>query len=162
MATAFLLSRRPYILFRVECHDLGHPRNNCTFRHRSLVARYPTRVLDIEAFNDYLSWTHRSTPCISFFSTWHRTMAWRKWLIQQGATNVIVIAVWSKDLLRVYSAYDVAHQLQYTSYHNGDLRRQLDHHLDEFLVCHSIHADEYRILAIFYRNIREEFVSFSL
>lgn len=89
-------------------------------------------------------------------------MAWRNWLIRQGATNIAVIAVWSKDLPRVYNAYDVARQLQYTNYHSGDPRRQLDHHLDEFLICHSIHADEYRILAIFYGNISEEFVSFSL
>lgn len=64
------------------------------------------------------------------------------------AGNANIVAVWLKGLRNVYDAYDVAQWLGYWS-RNDNGRRNLDDHLDEYLIYGGISADEYRILAIF-------------
>lgn len=70
----------------------------------------------------------------------------RKTFIEQGAQNIIVIAVWLKGL-EVYDAYNIACNL------GMDCPEQ---HLDEFLLHGAIWADSYRILAVFHGNLELE------
>lgn len=60
----------------------------------------------------------------------------------------MIVAIWAKDLSHVYNAYDVAEAM---GYHRDSLdpRRNLAHHMDEYLVWSGIADDDYRLLAIF-------------
>ncbi len=82
-------------------------------------------------------------------------MARRQVFINEGAQDVVIIAVWLKDLPNVYSAYDVAHALQFSG-------RQLGQDRDEILVCGGIFADSYRILALFRGILPPEDIAISL
>ena len=62
---------------------------------------------------------------------------------------MMIIAIWSRWLRNVHDAYEIAKWLGYRS-PSPDPRRQLENHLDEYLVAGGISADEYRILAIFH------------
>lgn len=78
----------------------------------------------------------------------------------QGKEDVVVIAVWAKDLFGVFDAEEVASRLGYSDT-GGDIRRQLWHHCDEYLVEGGIPADEYRILAVFEGGGPDRYVVFS-
>lgn len=138
--------------FRVEVHDPQHRSENNTFRcgEGSMVARDPCRGLSNRAFQDHLTWrSRRAGPFISFSNNWNRAMKRRKTFIEQGAQNIIVIAVWLKGL-EVSDAYNIACNL------GMDCPEQ---HLDEFLLHGAIWADSYRILAVFHGNLELEDVA---
>jgi hypothetical protein len=124
-------------------------------------------MCDGQAFDDHLSWAHRPTPFISFFNNWGQALARRRWLLEEGANNVTIIAVWVKDLHYVHDAYDIATALRYTDDNRDGARqprqpRQLRHHFGEFLVEGGIRADDYRILATFDGDGPERLVSLSI
>lgn len=102
-----------------------------------MIARDPSRGLDDGVFRDHISWNRRAGPLISFSSNWNKAMRRRGKFIDQGAQNVIVIAVWLEGL-EVYDAYGIACHL------HTDRPAQ---HLDEFLLHGAIDSDSYRILS---------------
>ena len=115
-----------------------------------MVAREPRRGLDDDTFRDHLTWRSRCPgPFISFTTNWNSAMKRRKTFINQGAQNIIVIAVWLEGL-EVYDAYDIARYLR---------MGRPEQHLDEFLLHGTISADSYRILAMFYGNLELENVA---
>jgi hypothetical protein len=74
---------------------------------------------------------------------------WRRQQLEsKGQRDIVLIAVWVKDLAGVYSAEEAACRLGYSDT-GPDHRRRLSHHRDEYLVEGGIAADEYRILAVF-------------
>jgi len=89
------------------------------------------------------------TPFIPFTRSWKKALNRRQGLIKEGREDVITIAIRSRGLRNVYDAYEVAKWLGYHS-PRSDRRRQLDDHLDEYLVVGGISTDEYQILAIFH------------
>lgn len=72
----------------------------------------------------------------------------REDLESEGEKDIVVIAVWAKNLAGVYSAEEVACRLGYSDTGLNPRRRLRNHH-DEYLVEGGIAADEYRILAVF-------------
>lgn len=68
--------------------------------------------------------------------------------MKNSKNDVMVIAIWSNGLGNVYDAYEVARWLGYQNSSCFDPRRdrhkQLDNHVDEYLVANGILADEYR------------------
>ncbi|KAL2005968.1 hypothetical protein VTN00DRAFT_9622 [Thermoascus crustaceus] len=75
-------------------------------------------------------------------------MQWRELLERNGEKDIMVIAVWARDLPGVYDAEKVASGLGYSDT-GSDNRRKLRHHHDEYLVEGGIAADDYHILALF-------------
>jgi hypothetical protein len=69
-------------------------------------------------------------------------------LLERSAKDVVIIAVWAKDMVDVYDAGDVAAALGYND-NSQDNRRKLRNHRYEYLVYGGINADDYRILVIF-------------
>jgi hypothetical protein len=60
-------------------------------------------------FHQLLSWNRRTnTPFLSFFNSWVKALRRRKWLLDQGARDVIIIVVWAEDLHYLYHAEDIA------------------------------------------------------
>jgi hypothetical protein len=118
----------------------------------------PTRLV----FDNLLPWKRTNTPFLSFFDSWVKALGWRKWLLDQGKRDIIIIGVWTKDLHYLYKAEDIVTTLRYNN--NGQDRRcGLRNHRHEYLVRGGICADDCRILAVFlgdglerapYRNIR--------
>lgn len=138
--------------FRVEVHDRGHPSENKTFRYGqgSMVPRDPLRPLDAGAFRDHLNWGSRHAgPPLSFTSKWERAMIRMQRFIEQGARDVVVLAVWLEGL-EIYDAYGVAGRLQ---------PAHQDRHLDEFLLRGAIDSESYRIMAAFDGNREQEDVT---
>jgi hypothetical protein len=45
---------------------------------------------------------------LSFFNSWVKALRRRKWLLDQGARDVIIIVVWAEDLHYLYHAEDIA------------------------------------------------------
>lgn len=113
------------------------------------MSRDPDRLISRQAFDDCLSWRHVGTPFIPLTRSWKKALNRRQGLIEKGGEDVITIAIWSRGLRNVYDAYEVAKWLGYHS-PSLDPRRQLDNHLDEYLVAGGISTDEYRVLAIFH------------
>ncbi|KAI4164367.1 MAG: hypothetical protein LQ342_002014 [Letrouitia transgressa] len=136
------LRSAPAVLLRVECHDKNSLAYNGTFKDFDMVARDPKRPITRQGFDDCLSWAFVKTPFIPFTNSWRRALQRRRKLIEKGEKDVVIIAIWSKELLNVYDAYDVAKMLGYPG-------KRLEYHLDEFLVYGGISADDYRVLAIF-------------
>ena len=149
---------RPCILFRLE-----HPENSSFTSNGDMVSRNPLMALNRAAFDNHLSWEHRGSPLRSFFRTWERIIARMRWLINRGTAveEIILLAVWSKDLPGVYDAYDVASQLEYND-GSSDHRKRLNVHRDEFLVSPGICAEDYRILAIFQASSIETYLNFAI
>lgn len=125
--------------FRIESF------HNCTFRRfggGSMVARRPHRTPDEQAFRDHLDKDGRQEgPFISFTRSWTRALHIREQFFENGATEVIIIAVWLGDL-EVYDAYDAATELSISPSKRGI-------YLDEILVHECVSASEYRVLAEF-------------
>ncbi|KAI0855006.1 hypothetical protein F4860DRAFT_520297 [Xylaria cubensis] len=122
--------------FRVEYN------RNSTFRGSpgSMIPRNPERGLDVGAFRDHFDWNcRRGGPFISFFGEWRRALRWRSTLIGLGYRDMVVIAVWLDDL-EVFDASDIARDIgcQKVSWHEN-----------EYLLHGGIHAEQYRILAMF-------------
>lgn len=135
-------AKPPSILFRAECSA------NTSFREGYLCARrtiYGGAPL-WQDFNDHLSWKRKPTRFLSFFSSWGRAMKRREDLENEGGKDIVLIAVWAKNLAGVYSTEEVAHRLGYSDAGLNPRRRLRNHH-DEYLVEGGIAADEYRILA---------------
>lgn len=130
------------ITFRVEfCNTKGW--QNSTFRDQSgnMSPRDATRHPDTAACRDHLDiQSRRPGPFISMFTNWNAALAKREDFIKKGATNVVIVAVWSKGLTRIHDAYNIAGAL-------GIGERDL--YLHEVLLWGGISADEYRILAVF-------------
>lgn len=124
-------------------------------------ARSPARRPDRQAFDDHLSWTHSPTPFLSFTDDWYKALGRRRWMLEHGANNVVIIAISSEDLRGIYRAYDIASRLRYTD-DSRDQRRRLRNHLDEFLVLGGIRAEEDRILATFCGDGPKRIVSLSI
>ncbi|KAF5560299.1 hypothetical protein FPHYL_6738 [Fusarium phyllophilum] len=78
-------------------------------------------------------------------------MNWRKRLIEREGREIIIVAVWLKDLSGVYDAYNIAQRLvaRQDPNSNSRLRRNLDNCRGELLVQGGIDYTEYRILACF-------------
>ncbi|KAF5568112.1 hypothetical protein FNAPI_331 [Fusarium napiforme] len=139
--------------FRVECHD-----KNCDFASQHSINFSSIRprcyISDDDfwqAAEDHLSWKHVRTPFVSFFRSWERALKWREHLIERGAREIMIVAVWLKDLSGVYDAYNIAQRLvafQDLS-SSSRLRRNLDNYRGELLVQGGIDYTEYRILACF-------------
>lgn len=149
------LPKSPYVLFRAECA------RNTTFRASNLVARGPDMPITGKAFHDCLSWNRVPTPFIPFTNSWERAMQRREKLIEDGERDVIIIAIWAKGLHDVYDAYDVARGLGYRQ-GSRNRRQRLENHLDEYLVCGGVPADEYRILAIFHGHGQRQDLALSI
>ncbi|KAH2362356.1 hypothetical protein KXV92_007135 [Aspergillus fumigatus] len=135
---------KPSVLFRAEC------RANTSFNRGYLCARksiYGGAPAGHE-FDAHLSWKRQPTRFLSFFSSWRRAMKRRESLEQNGEEDIVVIAVWAKDLPGVYSAEEVASILGYSNT-GPNPRKRLCNHYDEYLVEGGIAMDEYRILALF-------------
>lgn len=137
----------PVVLFRAVGQSSGY--DGPSRGGLDLVSRGLDRPITRQAFDDCLSWEHKETPFIPFFRSWKKVLKWRKWLIEKGREDVIIIAIWSRGLCNVYDAYEVAKRLGYHS-KSLDPRERLENHLDEYLVAGGISSDEYRILAIFH------------
>ncbi|PVH91433.1 hypothetical protein DM02DRAFT_342728 [Periconia macrospinosa] len=151
----------PRFLFRVECHDQSSRYYNCSFTNFHMTARFPTRIVNESAFRDHFSWSHTPTPFLSFSNDWNKALARRRWMLDNGAKDIVLIAVETRDLRNVYNAYDVARCLGYTD-NTRNRRRRLSKHCGEFLVVGGIHADEYRIIATFPGDGPERLVSLSI
>ncbi|KAL5585263.1 hypothetical protein FOVSG1_014652 [Fusarium oxysporum f. sp. vasinfectum] len=139
--------------FRVECHD-----KNCGFASQHSIDFSSIRprcyISDDDfwqAAEDHLSWKHIRTPFVSFFRSWESALNWRKRLIERGGREIIIIAVWLKDLSEVYDAYNIAQRLLGRKDLNSSsrLRRNLDCFRGELLVQGGIDYMEHRILACF-------------
>ncbi|PIG79218.1 hypothetical protein AARAC_011830 [Aspergillus arachidicola] len=135
---------KPSILFRAECSANISFDEGYLCSRRTVYQGAPSR----QDFDDHLSWKRTPTRFLSFFSSWRRALNWREDLENQGELDVVVIAVWAKDLAGVYSAEEVACRLGYFDM-GLDPRRRLRNHHKEYLVEGGIAADEYRILAKF-------------
>ncbi|KAL4791080.1 hypothetical protein BDV19DRAFT_371188 [Aspergillus venezuelensis] len=133
----------PSILFRAERRSNKRFRNGYMCARQTTYTGPPTR----EDLDDHLAWQLRPTRFVSF-GTWGKAMQHRAFLQKQGATDVVVVAVWARGLMGVYSAEEAATTLGYKDM-GSDKRRKIQHHYNEYLVEGSIAADEYRILAIF-------------
>ncbi|PTB59390.1 hypothetical protein M431DRAFT_75816 [Trichoderma harzianum CBS 226.95] len=108
-----------------------------------MVARNPWRAGDAQACSDHLQWRQREGPFISFFTSWNAALRRQHWLINNGAREVIIVAVWLDGLLLVYDARRIARDLNLGNLHWFQ---------NEVLVHGGIPADSYRILAIFHCN----------
>lgn len=125
-------------------HDVHHPRRNCTFDQLgNMRARNPSRSADARACLDHLSWRRPGGPFISFFTSWNAALHWRQWMIKQGATEVVIVAVWLEGLPGIYDAFMMARAL-------GFKNQRLDRFLYEVLVYGGVSADSYRVLAMFH------------
>jgi hypothetical protein len=133
------LKNPPAVLYRVECHDQPPGTYNGAYDGFNIISRAPFRPISRQAFHDCLSWAPVATPFMPFASDWNRALRRRRQYIQQGRQNVILFAIWSKDMHNVYDAYDAA----------VSVGRNPSVHLDEYLVHGGISADEYRVLAVF-------------
>ncbi|KAK3310631.1 uncharacterized protein B0T15DRAFT_44243 [Chaetomium strumarium] len=128
--------------FRVEVHDHEHWLNNCTFdQYGNMKSREPNRTPDEQACLDHFNWRcRRPGPFISMYANnWNKALDRRRWYLEKGATNVVIVAVWLKKL-PVYDAYTLAGFLRIPD-------NKCDP--DELLVLGGIAADQYRILATF-------------
>lgn len=96
----------------------------------------------------HLSWGAVPTPLISLFSSWRRALDKRAWLIEKGAQDVVIIAVWLGGRENVYSAWEAARRLGYDN--STGSRRQLRYHYAEVIVWGTIESHEHRFLACFY------------
>lgn len=101
------------------------------------------------------------TPFIPFSSNWEGALKRRRRLIEEGKKDVVIIAIWSKGLRNVYDAYEVAKTLRYRD-GSSNAQNQLANYLDEYLVFGRIPADEYRILAIFNGQRKQENIALSV
>ncbi|KAH7199208.1 hypothetical protein BKA60DRAFT_583176 [Fusarium oxysporum] len=129
--------------FRVEVHN-NHRLQNCTFdENGNMIARNPSRPGDAQACRDYLLWQRPGGPFVSFFTNWYAALRRRQWMIEQGATEVVIVAVWLKELSRIYDAFAIARVLGLEKVDKPDL------FLYEVLIHGEISADSYRILAMF-------------
>ncbi|KAL6824015.1 hypothetical protein V8C40DRAFT_28990 [Trichoderma camerunense] len=126
--------------FRVESHG-----QNCTFDDEgNMVARNPWRTGDAQACSDHFRWgSRRKGPFISFFTSWRAALRRRQWMLNNGASEVFIVAVWLDGLLLVYDAWRIARDLNLGN---------LQWFGNEVLVHGGISADSYRILAIFHGN----------
>lgn len=106
-------------------------------------ARDPSRAGDAQACLDHLRWRRSEGPFISFFTNWNAALRRQQWMIEQeqGATEVLIVAVWLKGLPVVYDAFSIADALNIES---------PNRFLHEVLIYGGISADRYRILAILY------------
>ncbi|KAF5588895.1 hypothetical protein FPANT_6455 [Fusarium pseudoanthophilum] len=139
--------------FRVECYDKycdfanQHSINFSSIRPRCYISDDDFW----QAAENHLSWKRDRTPFVSFFRSWERALNWRKRLIKRGGREIIIVAVWLKDLSGVYDAYNIAQRLvafQDPS-SSSRLRRNLDNYRGELLVQGGIDYTKYRILACF-------------
>ncbi|KAF5596244.1 hypothetical protein FPCIR_4166 [Fusarium pseudocircinatum] len=139
--------------FRVECHD-----KNCDFASQHSINFSSIRprcyISDDDfwqAAENHLSWKHVRTPLVSLFRPWERALKWRERLIKRGGREVMIVAVWLKDLSGVYDAYNIAQRLVARQDPNPSsrLRQNLDNCRGELLVQGGIDYTEYRILACF-------------
>ncbi|EXK25165.1 hypothetical protein FOMG_18168 [Fusarium oxysporum f. sp. melonis 26406] len=129
--------------FRVEVHD-NHRLRNCTFdEHGNMIARNPSRLGDAQACRDHLLWQGPGGPFVSFFTNWNAALRRRQWMIEQGAIEVVIVAVWLKELSGTYDAFAIARVLGLEKLDKPDL------FLYEVLIHGEISADSYRILAMF-------------
>ena len=72
----------------------------------------------------------------------------RQQFSERGTTVVIIIAVWSKQLSKVYNTYGVAGALKYND-DGSDSRRRLRYYTDEYLIRWGIFGGDCMILATF-------------
>ncbi|RJE18780.1 hypothetical protein PHISCL_08881 [Aspergillus sclerotialis] len=128
----------PFILFRACIATASFSPRGDLYARRTIHGGAPTW----RDFECHLSWARRPTGLLSFSSSWRRAMRQREILRNGGENDIVVIAVWAKDLAGVYSAEDVASKLGYP-----EERARV--HRNEYLVEGGIAADEYRILAVF-------------
>ncbi|KAL3437483.1 hypothetical protein BDV09DRAFT_192848 [Aspergillus tetrazonus] len=136
---------RPCVLFRAE------HRSNASLRDGYILprARRGSGGATVNDFHNHLAGVRTATPFVSFGS-WRRAMHWRQILQTQNRADIVIIAIWVKDLPNLYSAEDVARQLGYPeSGSETDGGTTISAHHDEYLVEGGIAPDEYRILAIF-------------
>lgn len=148
--------RRCSVGFRVEVLDVRHPRRNCTFdQHGNMGARNPSRSADARACFDHLSWRGSGGPFISFFTNWNAALHRRQRMIEQGATEVVIVAVWLEGFPGIYDAFMMARAL-------GFGNQQLDPFLYEVLVYGGVSADSYRVLAMFHGIQPREGVALSV
>ncbi|GAB0139118.1 hypothetical protein EsDP_00007333 [Epichloe bromicola] len=152
--------RRCAFAFRVEVHDQDHYFRNCTFydRNGNMRAHNPQRNGDAQAYFEHLSpWQRKycfcrrreeeplcerckGSPFISFFTDWNAALRRRQRMIDEGAKEVLTVAVWLQDLPGIYDAYSIARALGFQN------PRPFK---NEVWVHGGISADSYRILAIF-------------
>lgn len=135
---------KPSILFRVESSSNrmfkgGH------FRARRTDINAAPELWEVD---DHLLWDKgRGSRFLSFTRSWIRAME-RHRLLENREREIIVIAIWSRDLFGVYDAESVATELGYFDT-GSDRRRMVRNHRDEYLVDGGIAADEYCVLAVF-------------
>ncbi|KAF4342186.1 6-hydroxy-D-nicotine oxidase [Fusarium beomiforme] len=106
-----------------------------------MVARNPWCHVNNQVCRDHLEWRGRPGPFVSFFTNWNAALRRRQWMIDNGATEVVIIAVWLRGLSGVYDAYAMARDLGLNNLH---------FYRHEVLVRWGIDADSYRILTLFH------------
>lgn len=114
----------PRVGFRVEVIDPD------SFWHNAngLRAWNPAREADHDAFHDHLTWNRaRTTPFISFFTTWTAALRRRQFYLDKGITEVNIHVVYLRGTGRcVYDAILAAKLL--------GLHHRLPFHAEEVLV----------------------------
>ncbi|KAL4736615.1 hypothetical protein BDV11DRAFT_193493 [Aspergillus similis] len=136
---------RPCVLFRAE------HRGNSSLRDGYILPRAlrANERVTVNDFHNHLAGVPTATPFVSF-GKWRRAMNWHQVLQNQNRADIVIIAIWVKDLPGLYSAEDVAEQLGYPESEPGmNQGMTVSAHRDEYLVEGGIAPDEYRILAIF-------------
>lgn len=141
--------------FRVECYDEASPWFNSTVNGGNVGSMAPRgaalfqgpdawrRTVDANLSCDR---QQGPTPFISFLNSWRAAMRWRERLIDQGATNVAVVAVWLHDKSHLHDAHAMTAWLGYVD-NSADGQRRLEDHEGEVLLHGSISSDERIVLA---------------
>lgn len=141
------------IAYRVECLDPTNKCYNQTLVRMGLGGMKP-RGEDLidgswwKTLEVHLTWVHEPTPFTSFFDCWKRAMGWMKSMLDNGGTDIVVVAVWLEGLPWVYDGSEIARRLCYTNI-SSELRERLEKSHGELLVHGAIPADEHRVLACF-------------
>ncbi|KAG8625174.1 hypothetical protein KVT40_006925 [Elsinoe batatas] len=140
--TPLQAERRPSILYRTEVWDERHPWFNKSFdEDGNMVSRNPQATLDRRTMRRHLDISNRQqTPLLSFSNSWDRAMARRRYYINDGASDVSIIAIWVDSSEEIYDAYDEARALGLPNF---------EQYLDEYLVHRAVAAYKYSILAVF-------------
>ncbi|CEL06333.1 hypothetical protein ASPCAL07439 [Aspergillus calidoustus] len=132
------------VIYRTECRANRSLERGSMFARRTAHGNAPTW----RDFDNHLACVPRPTGLLSFTNNFRRALQRRELLERRGQRDIVVIAVWAKDLTGVYDAEEVASLLGYSDTGSDPCRKRRDHH-DEYIIEGGILADEYRILAIF-------------
>ncbi|CAJ2511020.1 Uu.00g066450.m01.CDS01 [Anthostomella pinea] len=132
-------------LSKAEASQLLAP--NWNFEDGSLT---PRKLVGLRGLDRHMAWDSQySSPFISFFSDWNVAVRRRKWIMANGGAEVVILAVWAKDLVKLYDAHRIAFALGYRAFPRKGPRRLLYHHQHEYLHFGPLLAGGSHIIALF-------------